>query len=81
VNLASAASHLEFTNIAVAAQNMHQAEGGAFTGEISADMLKKCRCSNCNPWSFRTQSHETDAIIADKVNTALAHDMTVLLFW
>jgi triosephosphate isomerase len=31
VNLASA-SHLEFTNIAVAAQNMHQAEGGAFTG-------------------------------------------------
>jgi triosephosphate isomerase len=39
VNLASAASHLEFTNIAVAAQNMHQAEGGAFT-EISADMLK-----------------------------------------
>jgi triosephosphate isomerase len=39
VNLASA-SHLEFTNIAVAAQNMHQAEGGAFTGEISADMLK-----------------------------------------
>jgi triosephosphate isomerase len=38
--LASAASHLEFTNIAVAAQNMHQAEGGAFTGEISADMLK-----------------------------------------
>jgi triosephosphate isomerase len=28
--LASAASHLEFTNIAVAAQNMHQAEGGVY---------------------------------------------------
>ena len=40
VNLASAVDHLEFTNIDVAAQNVHQAESGAFTGEISADMLK-----------------------------------------
>jgi triosephosphate isomerase len=32
--------HLEFTNIEVAAQNMHQAESGAYTGEISADMLR-----------------------------------------
>ena len=38
-NLMLAAQILEGTNIAVAAQNMHQAEGGAFTGEISADML------------------------------------------
>src|SRR5262245_37199721 len=40
VNLASAVQHLEFTHINVAAQNMHQSEAGAFTGEISADMLK-----------------------------------------
>ena len=40
MNLASAVDHLEFTNIDVAAQNVHQAEAGAFTGEISADMLK-----------------------------------------
>ena len=40
VNLASAVDHLEFTNIDVAAQNVHQAEGGAFTGQISADMFK-----------------------------------------
>jgi triosephosphate isomerase len=40
VNLASAVDHLEFTTIDVAAQNVHEAEGGAFTGEISADMLK-----------------------------------------
>jgi triosephosphate isomerase len=37
VNLA--ADHLEFTTIDVAAQNVHEAESGAFT-EISADMLK-----------------------------------------
>ena len=40
VNLSSAVEHLQFTNIGVAAQNMHQSEAGAFTGEISADMLK-----------------------------------------
>ena len=39
VNLASAVDHLELTSISVAAQNMHQAESGAYTGEISADML------------------------------------------
>jgi triosephosphate isomerase len=35
VNLASAVDHLEFTTIDVAAQNVHEAESGAFTGEIS----------------------------------------------
>jgi triosephosphate isomerase len=40
INLATAVDHLEFVGIDVAAQNMHQAESGAFTGEISADMLQ-----------------------------------------
>jgi triosephosphate isomerase len=39
INLATAVDHLEFVGIDVAAQNMHQSESGAFTGEISADML------------------------------------------
>jgi triosephosphate isomerase len=40
INLATAVDHLEFVGIDVAAQNMHQSESGAFTGEISADMLQ-----------------------------------------
>ncbi|MFB0911046.1 MAG: triose-phosphate isomerase, partial [Flavobacterium sp.] len=40
INLATAVDHLEFVGIDVAAQNMHQTESGAFTGEISADMLQ-----------------------------------------
>jgi triosephosphate isomerase len=40
INLSTAVDHLEFVGIDVAAQNMHQAESGAFTGEISADMLQ-----------------------------------------
>ena len=80
INLASAVAHLEFTIIDVAAQNMHQAEGGAFTGEISADMLKSVGVNTVilGHSERRAIFHETDALIADKVNTALAHEMTVL---
>ncbi|MGG7036645.1 MAG: triose-phosphate isomerase [Flavobacterium sp.] len=80
VNLASAVDHLEFTNIAVAAQNMHQCEGGAFTGEISADMLKSIGINTVilGHSERRAYFHETDALLAEKTNTALKHDMTVI---
>jgi triosephosphate isomerase len=55
INLATAVDHLEFVGIDVAAQNMHQSESGAFTGEISADMLQNIEY--CNSWTFRTQSY------------------------
>ncbi len=80
VNLQAAVGFLDNTNIAVAAQNLHQAESGAFTGEISADMLKSVGVE----WVIlghserRAYFHETDALLADKVNTALRHDMTVI---
>ena len=80
VNLASAVDHLEFTNIDVAAQNVHQAESGAFTGEISADMLKSVGVNTVilGHSERRAIFHETDALIANKVDTALEHDMTVI---
>jgi triosephosphate isomerase len=80
VNLASAVDHLEFTNIAVAAQNMHQAEAGAFTGEISADMLRSIGVNTViiGHSERRAYFNETDAILANKVSTALKHDMVVI---
>jgi triosephosphate isomerase (TIM) len=80
VNLASAADHLEFTNIEVAAQNMHQSEYGAYTGEISADMLKSIGVTNViiGHSERRALFNETDAIIAEKVTTALIHNMTII---
>ncbi len=80
VNLASAVDHLEFTNITVAAQNMHQNENGAYTGEISADMLKSIGVDTVilGHSERRSYFHETDALLAYKVNTALAHNMKVI---
>ena len=80
INLASAVDHLEFTNIAVAAQNMSQFESGAYTGEISAEMLKSIGVNIVliGHSERRAYFHETDFILADKVTTALLHNMTVI---
>lgn len=79
-NLASAVAHLDGTNIHVAAQNMHQAEGGAFTGEISAQMLISVGVDIViiGHSERRHYFNETDAVLADKVNTALRHNMRVI---
>lgn len=43
--LAAVAKALEDSNVAVAAQNCHHENQGAFTGEVSAPMLKDAGCS------------------------------------
>ncbi|MDI1316930.1 triose-phosphate isomerase [Flavobacterium sp.] len=80
VNLASAVDHLEFTNIAVAAQNMSQFESGAYTGEISADMLKSIGVNIViiGHSERRAYFNETDFILAEKVTTALNNNLTVI---
>ena len=80
INLASAVDHLEFTNIDVAAQNMHQNENGAYTGEISADMLKSVGVNTViiGHSERRAIFKENDALLANKVTTALNHEMKVI---
>jgi triosephosphate isomerase len=80
INLASAVEHLEFTNIGVAAQNMSQFESGAYTGEISADMLKSIGVSIVliGHSERRAYFNETDFILAEKVSTAINHNMTII---
>lgn len=80
VNLASAVEHLQFTDIQVAAQNMHQDESGAFTGEVSASMLKSIGVNIVilGHSERRAYFNETDANLANKVRTALEHQMTVI---
>jgi triosephosphate isomerase len=80
INLASAVDHLEFTNIEVAAQNMSQFENGAYTGEISVDMLKSVGVNTViiGHSERRAYFHETDFILSDKVTTAVKHNMMVI---
>jgi triosephosphate isomerase len=78
VNLASAVAHLEFTNINVAAQNMHQAESGAYTGEISASMLKSIGVTHVilGHSERREYFKETNEQLAEKVNIVLENGLT-----
>jgi triosephosphate isomerase len=80
VNLTVAVEKTNEKNITVAAQNMHQAEGGAFTGEISASMLTDIGINTVilGHSERRAYFHETDALLASKVDTALKHNMRVI---
>ena len=80
VNLAKAVEITNGKSITVAAQNMHQAEGGAFTGEISAGMLTDIGVNTVilGHSERRAYFHETDALLASKVDTALKHEMRII---
>ena len=80
VNLLTAVEVTNGKGITVAAQNMHQAEGGAFTGEIAADMLTSIGVNTVilGHSERRAYFHETDALLANKVDTALKHDMRII---
>ncbi|MGB5437835.1 MAG: triose-phosphate isomerase [Maribacter sp.] len=80
VNLASAVNQLQDSTIEVIAQNMHFAENGAFTGEISADMLLNIGINTVILGHSERRAYfgETDEILKKKVKTALAKKMTVM---
>ncbi len=80
VNLASAVHVLESSKIEVIAQNMHYAENGAFTGEISADMLLKIGIDTVIIGHSERRAYfaESDAILSKKVIAALKKGMRVL---
>lgn len=80
VNLAAAVRHLETSRIEVIAQNMHFAESGAYTGEISADMLLNIGVDTCIIGHSERRAYfgETDEILAKKVKTALGKGIRVM---
>lgn len=79
-NLLAATNALKGSSIGVAAQNMHFAENGAYTGEISASMLTSVGVKTVilGHSERRAYFNETDELLAKKVDAALSNNMRVI---
>lgn len=80
VNLSSAVDALSDSTIEVVAQNMHQASSGAFTGEVSAEMLKSIGVNTVilGHSERRAYFNETNALLKEKVKAAIDQGMQVI---
>lgn len=68
------------SKVSVGAQNCHQAESGAYTGEISASMLRSVGATHVILGHSERRQYfgEDDALIAEKTKTALKNSLNVL---
>src|SRR3954454_14067187 len=80
VSLAAAVTSLADTEIGVAAQNVHWAEHGAFTGEVSAAMLREVGVYGTIVGHSERRQHfgETDETVARRVRAALEAGLFVI---
>lgn len=67
--------------LAIGAQNVHPEPKGAFTGEISVEMLKDCGCSFCivGHSERREYNKESDEFINKKMNALLEGGITPIV--
>jgi triosephosphate isomerase (TIM) len=67
--------------VRIAAQNMHEEESGAFTGEVSAPMLVEAGAQGVVLGHSERRQYfgETDEALAKKVPAALAHGLEPIL--
>ena len=80
-SLQSAVEHCFQSRVRVAAQNMHQADEGAFTGEVSASMLIELGVDGVvlGHSERREYFNETDEALASKVPAALGAGLEPIL--
>lgn len=80
VNLITARKRAKKSKVEVVAQNMHQAKSGAFTGEISAEMLKSIGVKTVILGHSERRSifGETDELLVEKVNTAIENGLEII---
>ena len=80
VNLNTAIKRTKKSEIEVAAQNMHQSQSGAFTGEISADMLTSLGLNLVILGHSERREYfgETNEVLAQKVTAALENNLETI---
>lgn len=80
VNLTSVKEVVAGSVVEVAAQNMHQEKSGAYTGEISGEMLTSIGLKSVVLGHSERREYfgESDALLAEKVNAALANGLEVI---
>ena len=75
--LEMASDYSDESYFAVGAQNVSDQESGAYTGEVSASMLESMELDYCivGHSERRAYYHETDEIVARKVDQLLKHNI------
>ena len=81
VDLCPVSKAIKGTNIHLGAQNIHWAKSGAFTGEISADMLKKIGVEYAIVGHSERRQYfgETDATVNMRAKAALENGITPII--
>ena len=81
VDIAAAVEAAKGTNIEIGAENIHWAEKGAFTGEISGAMLSECGVKYVIVGHSERRQYfgETDVTVNQRVKAGLAAGLTVIL--
>jgi len=81
VDIDAAVAMTKGTNVKVGAQNVHFEKNGAFTGEISADMLKECGAEYVVIGHSERRQYfgETDVTVNLRLKAALAAGLTPIL--
>ena len=80
-SLAAMIGAVKGTNIAVGAQNMHWAEEGAYTGEISPLMLKAVGATHVIIGHSERRQYfgETDEMVNQKIHAAVRHNLIPII--
>lgn len=80
-SIAVVAEALAATDFYVGAQDIHWADAGAWTGEVSAAMVKDCGATIVELGHSERRAHfgETDERVARKVTTALRYGLIPLI--
>jgi triosephosphate isomerase len=79
--LAAVRHALEGTSIHLAGQNVHWEDKGAFTGEVSAPLLRDVGCSMCIVGHSERRQYfgETDAGVNKKTRALLSHGLVPIV--